>query len=127
MPQKKRRTFYRPHQRTPYNDGVLYFGEMVPRLAEGTRKKIGESIVIKGKYYYQIESLRQRDYELADALGRKLNYKVSIPIHQNITQQHKVIIYESQTPITYDIITIDTAARRYLYLERVETNADISE
>ena len=87
---------------------------------------MGETIVIKGRYYYQIESLRQRDYELADAMGRKLNHKVSIPIHNNITQQHKVMIHESGTPVVYDIITIDTGARRYLYLERVETDANIT-
>lgn len=105
-------------QPQPFNDGVLYYGEYKPiNPNDVIRKKVGEEFAEVGSRFYAIHTIRDRDYLLVEALGRRVNKKVSIPITNTaIKNNHKVKIGED----VFDIVQIDnTATRQFLYLERV--------
>ena len=101
----------------PYNAGVVEFGSIRPIYPAGVNKKIGEEIQRMGKCYFDISTVRQQDYELAAALGRRITKKIRIPAHVSVTQEHKARI----DGVVYDIISIDyDGTQQYLNLERAE-------
>lgn len=112
------RTEYKPRV---YNDGVCFIveGEKDPSsFAAKKNEKSANDFKKILKLMFAEMSIREQDFEFAEANSRTLNRKVKTPLAKGWTAKHKIIIDN----MLYDIVNadIDRVNREiYFYLEEV--------
>lgn len=104
-----------------YNDGVCYLVSEIEKRSSFAAKENGVSnadykkIV---KLMFQELSMREQDFEFAEAIGRTLNRKIKTPLVGGWTSRDKIIIENT----LYDIVNADKDRANneiYFYLEEV--------
>ena len=107
-------------KRTSFNDGVVGVYSEKPLLtnfnAKTNAKTINDYEFIMNLYFSE-ETKRQEDFLFAEAMGKKLTWKIKTPLVQGIETTHKIIFNND----VYDIINMDqdnTNKELYIYLER---------
>lgn len=104
-----------------YNDGVIgVYKEDLTLIntdfnAKMNAKKLSDFTHIMDLCFLE-QSKRHEDFLFAEAMGKKLTWKIKTPLVEGIEVNHKVI-YNN---LVYDIINIDpnnTDKELYIYLE----------
>ena len=102
-------------EHTTHNDGVLFYGKVLPKYGKG-RKRIGEEFVQEGKLYYEILSIRDSDNMIANNIGYTIDKKVRTHFKRDLKTSHKVKINDS----LYDVVSLDNdRLHSFLYLQKV--------
>ena len=109
-----------------YNDGVCYLvseNEKKSSFAareNGTSETDYKKIV---KLMFEELSLREQDFEFAEAIGRTLNRKIKTMLVNGWNSRDKIIIDKT----LYDIVNADKDRKKneiYFYLEEVRSFVD---
>lgn len=99
-----------------YNDGILYYGTIESTFNPSNRKKTGEDFTETGRLHFKILNSRMQDEEQANNFGYKIDLKVKVPCHKEVSSKYKVMIKDQ----LYDIKRNEINKKeRYLYLEKV--------
>ena len=110
-----------PKKKTSFNDGIVgVYSEKTTLIndfnAKTNAKTLDDYDFIMNLYFSE-QTKRQEDFLFAEAMGKKLTWKIKTPFVKGVETNHK-IIYEN---VAYDIINIDLDKRNqelYIYLER---------
>ena len=104
-----------------YNDGVVGVYSEKSTLTTDFNAKTNAKTINDYKYIddlcFKEQSKRQEDFLFAEAMGKKLTWKIKTPLVDWLESNHK-IIYEGYA---YNIINIDPDRANkdsYIYLER---------
>lgn len=106
-------------KRNSYNDGVVSVYSEKPLINDFNAKTNARTL---NDYEYitdlcfREQTKRQEDFLFAEAMGKKLTWKIKTPLVKGIETNHKVIFNN----YVYDIINIDpdrTNKELYIYLE----------
>ena len=104
-----------------YNDGVVGVYSEKSTLINDFNAKTNGKTIDDFNYItdlcFEEQSKRQEDFLFADAMGKKLTWKIKTPLVDGVEVNHK-IIFENYV---YDIINIDpdkTNKDLYIYLEK---------
>ncbi len=104
-----------------YNDGVVGVYSEKSTLINNFRAKTNGKTIDDYEFITDLcfseQSKRQEDFLFAEAMGKKLTWKIKTPLVDGIETHHK-IIFESYV---YDIINVDPDKLNkdlYIYLER---------
>ena len=110
-----------PKKKTSFNDGIVgVYSEKTTLIndfnAKTNAKTLDDYDFIMNLYFSE-QTKRQEDFLFAEAMGKKLTWKIKTPFVKGVETNHK-IIYGN---VAYDIINIDLDKRNqelYIYLER---------
>jgi len=104
-----------------YNDGVVSVYSEKSTLINNFNAKTNARNIEDYNFITDLcfseQSKRQEDFLFAEAMGKKLTWKIKTPFITGVESNHK-IIYDNYV---YDIINIDPDLRNkelYFYLER---------
>lgn len=108
-------------KKSSYNDGVVgVYSEKSTLIndfnAKTNAKTIDDYDFITDLCFSE-ETKRQEDFLFAEAMGKKLTWKIKTPLIEGVESNHK-IIFEDEV---YDIINLDPDKKNkdlYIYLER---------
>lgn len=102
-----------------YPDGVLGVYKAKPRKTDfGARQNIEKrsDMEFVASLCYNVQTIREQDYEFADRASFKLSLKVKTPRFDLVTSEHLALIGST----LFDVSHIDKAKdEMYLYLEEV--------
>ena len=107
-------------KKNSFNDGVVGVYSEKPLKTDFNAKTNAKTI---NDYEHIIdlcfseETKRQEDFLFAEAMGKKLTWKIKTPLVQGIESNYKIIFNND----AYDIINVDqdnTNKELYIYLER---------
>lgn len=104
-----------------YNDGVCYIAEETKAPSSFAARQNGtskEDFKITFKLMFAEMSLREQDFEFAEAISRTLNRKIKTPEVKGWSSRDKIIIENT----LYDIVNADIDRANdeiYFYLEEV--------
>ena len=108
-------------KKSSYNDGVVEVYLEKSTLKTDFNAKTNARTINDYDYVTELcfseENKRQEDFLFAEAMGKKLTWKIKTPLVEGIESNHK-IIFENWV---YDIINIDPDKKNkdlYIYLER---------
>ena len=104
-----------------YNDGIVGVYSEKPTLITDFSAKTNARTIDDYEFITDLcfneQTKRQEDFLFAEAMGKKLTWKIKTPLVEGIETNHK-IIFENYV---YDIINIDPDKANkdlYIYLER---------
>lgn len=104
-----------------YNDGIVgVYSEkstLINNFNAKTNAKSIEDYDFITNLYFSEQSKRHEDFLFAEAMGKKLTWKIKTPFVEGIESNHKIIFEH----YVYDIINIDADRINkdlYIYLER---------
>ena len=107
-------------KRTSFNDGVVGVYSEKPILNDFNAKTNARTLnnyTLITNLCFSEETKRQEDFLFAEAMGKKLTWKIKTPLVQEIETNHNIIFNND----VYDIINLDhdnTNKELYIYLER---------
>lgn len=112
----------KPKKKSSFNDGVVgIYRESDSLINTDFNAKTNARTINDYEYimdlWYSEQSKRQEDFLFAEALGKKLTWKIKTPLVDVIDVSHKVI----HDGVAYDIINLDPDRANkelYIYLER---------
>lgn len=94
------------HYREVFNDGFLEYGYKKTQRSE-SGKKTGEAFTSNGKLAYKEMTARDSDYQLAGAMGSKLDLKVKTmfpPSFRSIVKSKLKVVIRGKE---FDVIKVD--------------------
>lgn len=109
-------------KRNSFNDGIIGIYKESDSLintdfnAKTNARAISDYEHIMDLWYSE-QSKRQEDFLFAEAMGKKLTWKIKTPLVEGVDVSHKVI----HDGVAYDIINLDPDRANkelYIYLER---------
>lgn len=104
-----------------YNDGVCYLVKEIEKQSSFAARENGTSEADYKKLVklmFEELSIREQDFEFAEALGRTLNRKIKTMLVNGWNSRDKIIIDN----VLYDIVNADKDRKKneiYFYLEEV--------
>lgn len=109
------------HYKEVFNDGYLQYGFKKTQRSE-SGKRIGDIFTAEGKLAFREMSARESDYQLAGAMGAKLDLKVKTlypPSFRTIKKTKLKVIIRG---IEFDVIKVDSDSENrflFFYLQEV--------
>ena len=101
--------------REVFNDGYLQYGYKKTQRSDSA-KRIGNVFTAEGKLAFREMSARESDYQLAGAMGAKLDLKVKTmypPSFQSIKKSKLKVVIKG---IEFDVIKVDSDnGNQFLY------------
>ncbi|TGB04693.1 phage head closure protein [Halobacillus salinus] len=104
-----------------YNDGFLVYGRH-ETLRSPTRKVIGKEFVEKGKLAYQLMSIREEDYSMAETMGSSVDVKVKTPFPPLFLRWKKSDLVIRIGAEEYEVISVDydrSKRNLFFYLRQI--------
>lgn len=107
--------------RETFNDGVLQYGHKTTQRT-ATKKRIGDVFTQEGTLFFKEMSYRESDYQLAEALGSRLDLKVKAPYPPSFRNVDKNKLIVRVNGVEYDTIRVDHDSTKhflFFYLQKV--------